>query len=94
MLILFVIIRGQQLITMGSIKLKFNLDMGLSYKMLLDSGSLDIRVNIKNVFDMRYIEYLNTVDGDSGVFYNGIDTANEGQFGLGRTWSVGMRYNF
>jgi len=69
-------------------------DMGLSYKMLLDSGSLDIRVNIKNVFDMRYIEYLNTVDGDSGVFYNGIDTANEGQFGLGRTWSVGMRYNF
>ena len=69
-------------------------DMGLSYKMLLDSGSLDIRVNVKNVFDMRYIEYLNTIDGDSGVLYRGIDTANEGQFGLGRTWSVGMRYNF
>ena len=30
-------------------------DMGLSYKMLLDSGSLNVRLNVNNVFDNIYI---------------------------------------
>ena len=30
----------------------------------------------------------------TGVLYDGIDTANQGYFGLGRTWNVGLRYNF
>ena len=30
----------------------------------------------------------------SGELYNGIDTANQGYFGLGRTWNVGLRYKF
>jgi hypothetical protein len=30
----------------------------------------------------------------SGELYNGIDTDNQGYFGLGRTWNVGLRYKF
>ena len=75
------------------------MDLGLSYKMLLDSGSLDIRLNLNNVFDKIYIGELRTaiVAGDedaTGVLYNGIDTGNEGFFGLGRTWNLSLRYNF
>ena len=72
-------------------------DMGLSYKMLLDSGSLDVRFNLNNVFDKVYISELRTniAPGEgTGVLYNGLDTANQGYFGLGRTWNVGLRYNF
>jgi hypothetical protein len=72
-------------------------DMGLSYKMFVNEGTLDIRVNVNNVFDNVYISELRSaiVAGDgTGVLYNGIDTANQGYFGLGRTWNVGLRYNF
>ena len=48
-------------------------------------------------FDKIYISELRSAiaagDG-TGVLYNGIDTANQGYFGLGRTWNVGLRYNF
>ena len=72
-------------------------DMGLSYKMFVSEGTLDLRVNVNNVFDKVYISELRSAiaagDG-TGVLYNGIDTANQGYFGLGRTWNVGLRYNF
>ena len=72
-------------------------DMGLSYKMFVSEGTLDLRVNVNNVFDNVYISELRSAiaagDG-TGVLYNGIDTANQGYFGLGRTWNVGLRYNF
>ena len=72
-------------------------DMGLSYKMFVSEGTLDIRLNVNNVFDNVYISELSSAiaagDG-TGVLYNGIDTANQGYFGLGRTWNVGLRYNF
>ena len=72
-------------------------DMGLSYKMFVSEGTLDIRLNVNNVFDKVYISELRSAiaagDG-TGVLYNGIDTANQGYFGLGRTWNVGLRYNF
>jgi len=72
-------------------------DMGLSYKMFVNDGTLDVRLNINNVFDNVYISELRTAiaagDG-TGVLYDGIDTANQGYFGLGRTWNVGLRYNF
>ena len=72
-------------------------DMGLSYKMFVNDGTLDVRLNINNVFDNVYISELRSAiaagDG-TGVLYNGIDTANQGYFGLGRTWNVGLRYNF
>ena len=72
-------------------------DMGLSYKMFVNDGTLDVRLNVNNVFDNVYISELRTAiaagDG-TGVLYDGIDTANQGYFGLGRTWNVGVRYNF
>ena len=70
-------------------------DMGLSYKMLLDSGSLNVRLNVNNVFDNVYISELRSAIAageGSGVLYDGIDTDNQGYFGLGRTWNVGLRY--
>ena len=72
-------------------------DMGLSYKMLLDSGSLNVRLNVNNVFDNVYISELRSAIAageGSGVLYDGIDTDNQGYFGLGRTWNVGLRYTF
>ena len=72
-------------------------DMGLSYKMFVSDATLDVRLNVNNVFDNVYIGELRSAiaagDG-TGVLYNGIDTANQGYFGLGRTWNVGLRYNF
>ena len=72
-------------------------DMGLSYKMFVNDGTLDVRLNVNNVFDNVYISELRSAiaagDG-TGVLYDGIDTANQGYFGLGRTWNVGLRYNF
>ena len=72
-------------------------DMVLSYKMLLDSGSLNVRLNVNNVFDNVYISELRSAIAageGSGVLYDGIDTDNQGYFGLGRTWNVGLRYTF
>ena len=72
-------------------------DMGLSYKMFVNDATLDIRLNVNNVFDNSYISELRSaiVAGEgTGVLYDGIDTANQGYFGLGRTWNVGLRYNF
>ena len=72
-------------------------DMGLSYKMFVNDGTLDVRLNVNNVFDNVYISELRSaiVAGEgTGVLYDGIDTANQGYFGLGRTWNVGLRYNF
>ena len=74
-------------------------DMGLSYKMYVgnDGNSLNVRLNINNVFDNVYINELRTniAAGDgTGVLYDGIDTANQGYFGMGRAWNVGLRYKF
>ena len=72
-------------------------DMGLSYKMFVNDGTLDIRLNVNNVFDNVYISELRSAIAageGTGVLYDGIDTGNQGYFGLGRTWNVGLRYNF
>ncbi len=74
-------------------------DMGLSYKMYVgeDGHSLNVRLNVNNVMDNVYINELRTniAAGDgNGVLYDGIDTANQGYFGMGRTWNVGLRYRF
>ena len=72
-------------------------DMGLSYKMFVNDDTLDIRLNINNVFDNSYLSELNSAIAageGTGVLYDGIDTANQGYFGFGRTWNVGLRYNF
>jgi hypothetical protein len=74
-------------------------DFGMSYKMYVgdDGDSINFRLNINNLFDRVYINELRTniAAGDgTGVLYNGIDTANQGYFGMGRTWNVGLRYKF
>ena len=53
--------------------------------------------SVNNVFDNVYLSELNSniaAGEGTGVLYNGIDTANQGYFGFGRTWNVGLRYNF
>ena len=68
-------------------------DMGLSYKMFVNDGTLDVRLNVNNVFDNVYISELRSAIAageGTGVLYDGIDTANQGYFGLGRTWNVGF----
>ena len=62
-----------------------------------EGNSLNVRVNINNLLDRVYINELRTniAAGDgNGVLWNGVDTANQGYFGLGRTWNVGLRYRF
>ena len=77
-------------------------DMGMSYKLPVGKDkrkSINIRANVNNVFHNIYLSELRTAikPGDSngsGELYNGIDTNNQGFFGLGRTWNVGIRYRF
>lgn len=74
-------------------------DMGLSYKWLLgerDATSLDFRLNVNNVFDEVYLSDLRTaIEAQPGdQTYKGINVANQGYFGLGRTWNFSIRYNF
>ena len=75
-------------------------DAGLSYRMTLGKDkdkSLTIRGNINNVFDYVYLSDLRTniQAGDgTGELWKGIDTANQGYFGLGRTWNLQLRYKF
>lgn len=77
-------------------------DAGLSYRMELGKNkdkSLNIRLNVNNVFDYVYLSDLRTAifegdDNANGELFNGIDTANQGYFGLGRTWNLGLRYKF
>lgn len=85
----------------GSIKLPSydTVDTGVSYKMLLgkdDQNSLQIRVNVNNVFDEVYIENsrdnIHMETGD--VAYKGVNVKNGVWFGYGRTWNLSMRYNF
>ncbi len=72
--------------------------------------SLNFRLNINNLFYKIYLSELRTaikaddlVDTDdpsagtyasNGRLYNGIANANQGYFGLGRTWNFSLRYKF
>ncbi len=68
------------------------------------------RLNINNLFDEVYLSELTsnikTTDNinssnpalgtyqSNGRVYNGIADGNQGYFGFGRTWNIGLRYNF
>ena len=73
-------------------------DMGMSYKMYVgeDGNSLNIRLNINNLMDRVYINELRTnIAAEAGdETWNGVNVENQGYFGLGRTWNVGLRYKF
>jgi len=75
------------------------LDAGVSYKLFIGKGkhdSVGFRVNVNNVFDEVYLSELtsNTAVTGTSVNYRGVNTANNGFFGLGRTWNFSLRYNF
>lgn len=74
-------------------------DSGISYKFLTgNSGfnSISLRLNVNNVFDEVYLSELTsaTVAGTADETYKGINVANRGFFGLGRTWNFSVRFNF
>ncbi|WP_318343702.1 TonB-dependent receptor [Flagellimonas baculiformis] len=75
-------------------------DAGVSYKMLLGvdkSKSLNLRLNVNNVFDELYISEAETNSSpstDPADNWNGINRFNRVFFGFGRTWNVSIRYNF
>ncbi|TVZ56471.1 outer membrane receptor protein involved in Fe transport [Lutibacter sp. Hel_I_33_5] len=76
-------------------------DIGASYRLKIgeDNKSLNFRLNMNNAFNEVYLSDLRTniVAGDTnadGTDWNGIDTANQGYFGLGRTWNFSVRYRF
>ena len=74
-------------------------DMGVSYRMILGKDkdkSLNIRTNVNNVFYEVYLSDLRTaIFAESGdETYKGINVANQGYFGLGRTWNLSLRYKF
>ena len=85
---------------LGSLKLpSYSLiDAGISYKLELgDTGqSLDLRVNVNNLFNTEYISEsaTNTFAEDGDEVYDGINTRNKVFFGFGRTWNTSIRYNF
>ncbi len=72
--------------------------------------SLNFRLNINNLFYKIYLSELRTAikaddlvdtdDPSAGTYasnerlYNGIANANQGYFGLGRTWNFSLRYKF
>jgi hypothetical protein len=72
-------------------------------------NSLDFRFNVNNLFHNIYISESSTdirvddlvsddpADGtyaSNGLVYDGLATANQVYFGLGRTWNFSLRYNF
>lgn len=73
-------------------------DAGVSYKHMIgdNNQSIQLRVNINNLFDTEYISESSTnifaEDGDD--VYDGINTSNKVFFGFGRTWNTSLRYNF
>ena len=74
-------------------------DSGISYKILTgNSGfnSISLRVNVNNVFDEVYLSELTTATAvtPTSTNYEGINVANTGFFGLGRTWNFSVRFNF
>ncbi|WP_318310710.1 TonB-dependent receptor [Flagellimonas crocea] len=75
-------------------------DAGVSYKMLLGAEktkSLNLRLNVNNVFDELYISEAETNSSpntDPADNWNGINRFNRVFFGFGRTWNFSIRYNF
>ena len=77
-------------------------DLGASYRMYVGKDldkSIHIRGNVNNLLNKEYISELRTNirSGESGAGageYEGINIANQGYFGWGRTWNVSVRYKF
>lgn len=74
-------------------------DLGMSYRMFVGTektNTLNFRFNVNNLFHKIYLSDLRTnIAANPGdVTYQGINVANQGYFGWGRTWNLSLRYNF
>lgn len=77
------------------------LDLGVGYRFLLDNGDvLRLRANVYNLLNEEYISYTSSFggniapDADDANNWNGVNVANNVQFGQGTTFNVSLRYSF
>jgi len=82
----------------GSLQLpSYNLyDAGLSYKMEFTGGvkSINLRVNVNNLFDTYYIAESDTnYHPSGGATWHGVSVDNRVYWGFGRTWNASVRIN-
>ena len=74
-------------------------DLGISYRMNIGENkdkALNFRLNVNNLFYEVYLSDLrsNRVAEADDQTWKGINVANQGIFGWGRTWNASVRYNF
>jgi hypothetical protein len=72
-------------------------DLGISYRLNFNRGkTLNFRVNVNNLFYEVYLSDLrdNIEAAPGDETFKGINVANQGIFGWGRTWNASIRYNF
>ena len=73
-------------------------DGGISYKYPFGkTQSITLLANVNNLLDTTYIaesDTNNLVNGGTTATYKGIDVSNRVFFGFGRTWNVGLKYQF
>jgi len=71
-------------------------DAGINYKIRFDKTSLNLRLNVNNVFDRVYFtEMTSAIAVEEGAStYRGINTDNYVLFGNGTTWNIGARFDF
>ena len=73
-------------------------DGGISYKYPFGkTQSITLLANVNNLLDTTYIaesDTNNLVNGGTTATYKGIDVSNLVFFGFGRTWNVGLKYQF
>lgn len=78
----------------------FTVDFGMSYRVYTrdSKNSIQVRMNIDNVFDKLFIESASTgiatLPTQAAAAWNGVNVNNLVRFGYGRTWNVSIRYNF
>jgi len=63
------------------------LDAGFSYKYSLKGFDLIFRANMNNVLDTEYVAELSTNNTDDFM-------SNQGYYGFGRTWNLGLKVIF
>ena len=93
------LVRSSQI---SSLKLpQYNLfEGGASYKFVFgkkQKQAVTVLANVNNILDTTYISESDTnqvVDNSTRDTYKGIDVRNRVFFGFGRTWNVGLKYQF
>ena len=93
------LVRSSQI---SSLKLpQYNLfEGGASYKFVFgkkQKQAVTVLANVNNILDTTYISESDTnqvVDNNTRDTYKGIDVRNRVFFGFGRTWNVGLKYQF